>query len=54
MVSKYLDGILITVVPKATNAAESMNARIHRIKAMVCGHRTRERFWNAISFHLGG
>jgi transposase len=55
MVRKHLDGILNAVVLKATNAAaESMNARIQRIKAMACGYRNRERFRNAILFHLGG
>jgi transposase len=55
MVRKHLDGILNAVVLKATNAAaESMNARIQRIKAMACGYRNRERLRNAILFHLGG
>jgi transposase len=50
-----LEGILNAVVLKATNAAaESMNAKIQRIKAMACGYRNRERFRNAILFHLGG
>jgi len=40
MVRKHLDGILNAVVLRATNAAaESMNARIQRIKAMACGYR---------------
>lgn len=30
-----------------------MNAGIQRIKAMACGYRNRERFGNAIPFHLG-
>jgi transposase len=55
MVRKHLDGILNAVVLRATNAAaESMNARIQRIKAMACGYRNRERFRSAILFHLGG
>lgn len=55
MVRNHLEGILNAVVLKATNAAaESMNARIQRIKAMACGYRNRERFRNAIHFHLGG
>jgi transposase len=55
MVRKHLEGILNAVVLRATNAAaESMNARIQRIKAMACGYRNRERFRNAILFHLGG
>ena len=55
MVSTHLEGILNTVVPQTTNAAaESMNARIQRIKRMACGYRNRERFRNAILFHLWG
>lgn len=55
MVRKHLEGILNAVVLKATNAAaESMTARIQRIKAMACGYRNRERFCNAILFQLGG
>ncbi len=55
MVQTHLDGILNAVVLRITNAkAESMNARIQRIKAMACGYRNRERFRNAILFHLGG
>jgi transposase len=55
MVRNHLDGILNAVVLKATNAAaESMNARIQRIKAIVCGYRNRERCRNAILLHLGG
>jgi transposase len=38
MVRKHLEGILNAVGLKATNAAaESMNARIQRIKRMACG-----------------
>jgi transposase len=55
MVRTHLEGILNAAVLKATNAsAESMNAKIQRIKAMACGYRNRERFRNAILFHLGG
>jgi len=55
MVRKHLEGILNAVVLRTTNAAaESMNARIKRIKAMACGYRNRDRFRNAILFHLGG
>jgi transposase len=54
MVRTHLEGILNAVVLRATNAAaESMNARIQRIKAMACGYRNRKRFRNAILFHLG-
>jgi transposase len=54
-VESHLEGILNAVVLKATNAAsESINARIQRVKRMACGFRNRERFRNAIYFHLGG
>ena len=33
--------------------AESMNARIQRIKQRSCGFRNRERFRNASYFHFG-
>ncbi len=55
MVRNCLAGILNALVRKATNAAaESMNARIQRNKAMACGYRNRERFRNAILFYLRG
>ena len=55
MVRKHLDGILNAVIRRTTNAAsESMNARIKRIKSMAYGYRNRERFRDAILFHLGG
>jgi transposase len=55
MVRKHLEGILNAVVLRTTNgAAESMNARIKRINTMACGYRNRDRFRNAILFHLGG
>ncbi len=55
MVREHLDGIVNAIVLGATNAgAESLNAKIQRIKRMACGFRNRERFRNAIYFHLGG
>ena len=55
MVRRHLDGILNAIVLGATNAAaESVNAKIQRIKRRACGFRNRERFRNAIYFHLGG
>jgi transposase len=55
LVRTHLDGILNAVVLRATNApSESMNAKIQRIKRMACGYRNRDRFRNAILFHLGG
>ena len=50
-----LDGIINAIVLKATNAlGESMNAKIQKIKSQACGYRNRQRFRNAIMFHLGG
>ena len=38
-----------------TNArSEGINAKIQWIKRQGCGYRNRERFRNAIYFHLGG
>ena len=55
MVEKHLDGIINAIVLKATNAlGESMNAKIQKIKAQACGYRNRQRFRDAIMFHLGG
>lgn len=55
MVREHLDGIVNAIVLGATNAgAESINAKIQRIKRMACGFRNRERFKTAIYFHLGG
>jgi transposase len=51
----YFQGVLNAVVLGVTNAlAEGMNSRIQWIKRMACGFRNRERFKNAIYFHLGG
>jgi len=55
MLERHLEGILNAIVLKATNAlAEGINSRIQRIKNMACGFRNRERFRQAILFHLGG
>ena len=60
MVQKHLDGIINALVLKATSAlGESMNAKkmsvkIQKIKSRACGYRNRQRFRNAIMFHLGG
>lgn len=54
-VRKHLRLILNAVRSGVTNAgAESINAKIQRVKRMACGFRSRERFRNAIYFHLGG
>lgn len=55
MVKKHLWGILNAIVLHVTNAVgESLNAKIQRIKKNACGFRNRDRFRNAILFHLGG
>ena len=55
MVREHLEGIINAIVLRATNAgAESVNARIQRVKRMANGFRNRDRFRNAIYFHLGG
>lgn len=54
-IREHLWGIVNAIVLHVTNAgAESINARIQWIKKMACGFRNRERFRNAIYFHLGG
>ena len=51
----HLWGIVNAVTNGVTNAtSESINARIQRVKKMACGFQNRERFRNAILFHLGG
>jgi transposase len=38
-----------------TNAmSESLNSKIQWIKRRACGFRNRDRFRNALYFHLGG
>ncbi len=55
MVKEHLDGIVTAVVKGITNArAESVNAKIQWLKYTARGFRNRERFRNAIYFHLGG
>lgn len=50
----HLWGIVNAIVLRVTNAgAESQNAKIQWIKKQACGYRNRERFRNAIYFHLG-
>ena len=54
-VRDHLEGILNAIVHGVTNArAESINAKVQRVKRMACGFRNRDRFRNAIYFHLGG
>jgi hypothetical protein len=48
-------GIVNAIVLGVTNAgSESQNAKIQWIKKQACGFRNRERFRNAMYFHLGG
>lgn len=54
MIRSHLKGIINAIATGATNAmAESMNSKIQRVKRMACGYRNRDRFRNAIYFHLG-
>lgn len=54
MVRSYLWGIINSILLRVTNAtAESINAKIQKIKAMACGFRNRARFRTAIMFHKG-
>jgi len=55
MIRFHLIGILNADVLGVTNArAESLNAKIQKVKRMACGYRSRVRFRHAIYFHLGG
>lgn len=55
MIRYHLIGIINADVLGVTNArAESLNAKIQKVKRMACGYRSRERFRHAILFHLGG
>lgn len=55
MIKEHWEGVLNAATTTVTNAlAEGMNLKIQSIKRMACGYRNRERFRNAIYFHLGG
>ncbi len=55
MIRKHLWGIVNAMALRTTNAgSESVNAKVQRVKRTACGFRNRERFRNAILFHLGG
>jgi len=55
MIKKHLWGILNAIVLKVSNGpAEGLNSRIKMIKVRSRGFRNKERFANAIYFHLGG
>lgn len=54
-IRRYFWGILNAIRLRVNNSMlEAKNARIQRIKKIACGFRNRERFKNAILFHLGG
>ena len=53
-IRKHLWGIINAIVLSASNGkSESMNSRIQKLKSRSNGFRNRERFRNAIYFHLG-
>jgi transposase len=53
-IRNYFWGILNAIYLKVTNGMlEAKNNCIQRIKRMACGFRNRDRFRNAILFHLG-
>jgi transposase len=55
MIETHLGGVLNAVLSRVTNAmGEGINGRIQWIKRQARGFRNRERFRNAIYFHLGG
>ena len=51
---RRLDGVINAIISGITNAtAEAINSRIQWIKKQAAGFRSRERFRQAIYFHLG-
>lgn len=55
MIREHLWGIVNAMALRATNAtSESVNSKVQWIKRTACGFRNRDRFRNAILFHLGG
>ena len=55
MIKRHWQGVMNAVTSNITNASsEGMNSKIQWIKRKACGYRNRERFRNAIYFHLGG
>lgn len=54
-IKNNLRGIVNAIRMAVTNArAEGINSVIQKLKSRACGYRNRERFKNAIYFHLGG
>lgn len=55
MIKRHLQGVLNAIVSRLTNARlEGLNTIIQGLKRAARGFRNRERFRNAIYFHLGG
>jgi transposase len=55
MIKRHLEGILNAIVAAVTNARlEGINTLIQGLKRSARGFRNRDRFRNAIYFHLGG
>jgi transposase len=55
MIRDHLWGIVNAMALRVTNAAsKSVNSKVQRIKCAACAFRSRDRFRNAIYFHLGG
>ncbi len=55
LIQNHLYGILNAIVLKVSNGpAESINSRIKTIKVRARGFRNKDRFIDAIYFHLGG
>jgi transposase len=55
MIQTHWEGLLNAATHNVTNAlSEGLNSQIQWIKRKACGYRNRERFRNAIYFHLGG
>ncbi len=54
LIQYYWDGVINAATRDVTNArSEGLNSKIQWIKRMACGYRNRQRFHNAIYFHLG-
>ena len=52
---RHLGGIILAAKEAITNAsAEGLNSVVQMLKHVAHGYRSRERFRNAIYFHLGG
>ena len=55
MIKRHLEGIITAIVNRVNNAgAQGINSVIQWLKYSARGYRNRERFRNAIYFHLGG